>query len=105
MTTITIDELKERTGEVFDRLADGESIAITRDGTVAGTLVPPPGQSETRSSLEVDAVDADDAAFWASWSRVWDAVGDRWPDGVTSADAIREDRSRLDAVGIDRLEP
>ncbi len=104
MTTITIDELKERTSEVFDRLADGEPISITRDGAVAGTLVPPPTQGATEPGPDVNPDDADDAAFWASWGRVWDAVGNHWPEGVTSVDAIREDRSRLDAVGIDRPE-
>ena len=30
--------------------------------------------------------------FWAPWRWLWDAVGDRWPEGVSAVDAVREQR-------------
>jgi hypothetical protein len=31
-------------------------------------------------------------AFWAPWREVWEIIGDRWPEGVSAVDAVREQR-------------
>nr|NLD41652.1 type II toxin-antitoxin system prevent-host-death family antitoxin [Actinomycetales bacterium] len=40
MGTVTVRELRNHGGEVLDRVARGESMVVTRDGTPAAQLVP-----------------------------------------------------------------
>jgi antitoxin (DNA-binding transcriptional repressor) of toxin-antitoxin stability system len=41
MTTVTATDLARRTNQVLDALARGESVTITRNNTVLGTINPP----------------------------------------------------------------
>ncbi len=40
MNTVTVRELRNKGGEVLDRVARGESFAVTRDGTPVAELSP-----------------------------------------------------------------
>lgn len=107
MTTITIDELRERLDEVIDHLTHGgEPVAVTRDGIAVAEITP---------TATVGAVVAQEAtppwteeereAYWAEWDRIATEIGKTWPVGVSALDAIREDRSRLDTIGEDLRQP
>ncbi len=100
MTTITIDELRERLDEVIDQLAQGgEPVAVTRDGVAVAEINPSARAipSEAGSNQTGEWTDE-------QWDAYWDArrdtlaaeIGAAWPAGVSAVDAIREDRSRLD---------
>ncbi|SAL07367.1 hypothetical protein AWB81_08044 [Caballeronia arationis] len=41
MATVTATDLARRTNQVLDALARGESVTITRNSTVLGTISPP----------------------------------------------------------------
>ncbi|UIY28338.1 type II toxin-antitoxin system prevent-host-death family antitoxin [Neorhizobium galegae] len=41
MTAITLAEAKEKLGELIDRVAQGETVEITRDGLAVAQLAPP----------------------------------------------------------------
>lgn len=41
MTAITLAEAKEKLGELIDRVAQGETVEITRDGQPVAQLAPP----------------------------------------------------------------
>lgn len=101
MTTITVDELRERLDEVIDKLAHGgEPLAVTRDGAVVAEMNPnkdvrAQGAAPTRTREDRDA-------YWAELRQLQRDIAPLWPKGVSALDAIREDRSRLDALGDDR---
>ncbi len=42
MKTATVDDLSQRFSEVEKWIEAGEDVAVTRDGVVVATLVPPP---------------------------------------------------------------
>ena len=94
MTTITIYELEARVREVIFGLAhSGEAFAGTLDGAVVATLTPVGEASGVRGDDEGPGMSEEEVdAFWAPWRRVWDAIGDEWPEGVPAVDAVREQR-------------
>lgn len=103
MTTITIDELRERLDEVIDQLAHGgEPVAVTRGGGAVAEINPTAtagvgaAQETTPSWAEEER-----EAYWAEWDRIATEIGKTWPEGLSAVDAIREDRSRLDTIGED----
>jgi len=101
MTTITIDELRERLDEVIDKLAHGgEPLAVTRDGAVVAELSPNTGV--TTQGAAPTRTREDREAYWAELRQLQRDIAPLWPKGVSALDAIREDRSRLDALGGDR---
>lgn len=94
MTTITVDELERRVREVISDLANGGgAVAVTLDGTVVATLAPPASGSDAVGDDPVPAMTPQEVdAFWAPWREVWEIIGDRWPEGVSAVDAVREQR-------------
>lgn len=94
MTTITLDDLESKVRQVITDLAPGgEPVAVTLNGTVVATLSPPADQPSAvghhpKLSMTAEEVDA----FWAPWREVWEIIGDRWPEGVSAVDAVREQR-------------
>ncbi|MGN6233375.1 MAG: type II toxin-antitoxin system Phd/YefM family antitoxin [Trinickia sp.] len=52
MTTVTATDLARRTNQVLDALARGESITITRNNTVLGTISPPERAVTLRDAFE-----------------------------------------------------
>lgn len=53
MGTVTVRELRNRGGEVLDRVAHGERLIVTRDGTEVAELSPL--RRPTRSTAELIA--------------------------------------------------
>ena len=52
MATVTATDLARRTNQVLDALARGESVTITRNSTVLGTISPPIRPITLRDALE-----------------------------------------------------
>ena len=52
MTTATATDLARRTNQVLDALARGESVTITRNNTVLGTINPPVRAVTLREAFE-----------------------------------------------------
>jgi antitoxin (DNA-binding transcriptional repressor) of toxin-antitoxin stability system len=52
MTTVTATDLARRTNQVLDALARGESVTITRNNTVLGTISPPVRAVTLREAFE-----------------------------------------------------
>lgn len=52
MTTVTATDLARRTNQVLDALARGESVTITRNNTVLGTISPPERAVTLRDAFE-----------------------------------------------------
>ena len=52
MATVTATDLARRTNQVLDALARGESVTITRNSTVLGTISPPVRVITLRDALE-----------------------------------------------------
>lgn len=74
-----VADARRRFKEMLDRVADGETLEITRRNTVIAVLGPPIPAAPERPLL--DAV--------LDWRRVWDV--DSWPDDDPFADT--RDRS------------
>jgi prevent-host-death family protein len=51
MDTVTVRELRNHGGEVLDRVARGESLVVTRDGTEVAELRPRTRRSPTPADL------------------------------------------------------
>jgi len=52
MITVTATDLARRTNQVLDALAQGESVTITGNNTVPGTINPPPRPVTLREAFE-----------------------------------------------------
>jgi antitoxin (DNA-binding transcriptional repressor) of toxin-antitoxin stability system len=52
VTTVTATDLARRTNQVLDALARGESVTITRNNTVLGTISPPQRAVTLRDAFE-----------------------------------------------------
>jgi prevent-host-death family protein len=84
MTSVGIRELKARTSEIMRLVSEeGESIDVTQHGRVVARIVPAhsPAVDVEKLTAELDELD-----------RIAAEIGAAWPDGVSAADAIREDR-------------
>jgi antitoxin (DNA-binding transcriptional repressor) of toxin-antitoxin stability system len=86
MSAVGVLELKEQTDEIVRRVReDKESIDVTYQGEVVARLVPIPRpvDLETLSRL------------WEEEDRLAEEISKYWPEGVSAADAIAEDRERV----------
>ncbi len=84
MRTIGVRELKEHASRILEEVREkGEEVEITRHGRVIARLVPvsptPPG------TQELDAV-------WSDMDRLADEIARYWPEGVSAAEAVSEER-------------
>jgi prevent-host-death family protein len=87
MTAVDAQDLQERTAEVLRRLwEDGEPIDITDRGRVVARLVPAEDVRPTREEIEEWLAELDATAA---------EIGKHWPEGVSAAQAISEDRREL----------
>jgi prevent-host-death family protein len=86
MEAIGIRDLKERASEILRRVREeGNSFEITYHGRVIARIVP---VTEAGSPLSA-------SEFRERWDRLAQAIGERWPEGVSAVDAIREGRREL----------
>jgi prevent-host-death family protein len=84
MVTVGIRELKQHTSELVRLVREQHSpIQITYHGTVVAMLVPvePPEQAEAEKQA------------WEKLDELAAQIGNRWPTGVSAAQAIAEDRN------------
>lgn len=83
MLQVGIREFKQRASELVRYVREtGQEVQITYHGTSVAVLSPHPSRQKVDSS--------DDA--WLSLDKLAEQIGARWPEGLSSAQAIREDR-------------
>jgi prevent-host-death family protein len=83
---IGVRELKEHASAIVRRVREQhDSYEITYRGQAVARLVPV-SRSEGAASAD---------RFWAELDRVAAEIGSRWPEGVTAAEAVREQRREL----------
>jgi len=83
---IGVRELKEHASEIMGRVRDHHDMyEITYRGRAIARLVPitEPGTAQSPES------------FWAELDRIAAEIGKRWPEGVTAAEAVTEQRREL----------
>ena len=87
MGSVGVRELKEQTSRILRRVREGrETIDVTYRGKVVARLVP------------VDPIGTDTgnlAHFWANMDRLAAEIGARWPEGLSAAEAVSEQRREL----------
>ena len=87
MGTVGVRELKEQTSQIVRRVReDRETIEVTYRGKIVARLVPA-DQPGTDGS--------DFARIWADMDRLAAEFGARWPEGLSAADAVSEQRCEL----------
>lgn len=91
MRAVGVRELKEHTSEILRRVREGrETIEITYRGKVVARLVPvTPAEYPGRSDP------SETAATWASIDELAEKISARWPEGLSAADAVSQDRREL----------
>ena len=88
MRTIGSRELKAHLGEVLRRVREHhEEYAVTYRGRPIARLIPD-AMAEVGGSTDLETL-------WAEMDRVADEVGREWPQGVSAAEAVGEDRREL----------
>lgn len=87
MEAVSIRELKQRTSAILRRVREAkEVVAITYRGRVVARLVP----VETQAEIQADAL-----KVWAELDELALEVGTHWPEGVSAAEAVAEQRRAL----------
>lgn len=87
MRSVGVRELKEHTSRILRLVQEeGEEVQITHHGRAIARLVP---ASKVRQGEE------EAGAVWADLDRLAEEIGARWPEGVTAAEAVREERRDL----------
>ena len=82
MVTVGVRELKQQASELIRKVReDGQEIQVTYRGKVVALVVPvkSPPQSESEEA-------------WKRLDVLAAEIGARWPDGVTSVEAVAEGR-------------
>jgi len=83
MRQIGIRSLREQTSEILRQVREqGESFEVTYRGRAIARIVP----------VTQPATDASLDEVWKEWERVSKEVSALWPDDVSAAQAISEDR-------------
>jgi prevent-host-death family protein len=83
MHQVGIRELKEQASEILRGVREeGKSVEITYRGKVIAKIIPVTEATAPR----------DLTSFWASWDELAQKIGERWPEGVSAVEAIREER-------------
>ena len=90
MKKVGVRELKQRASEIVREVREaGASYEVTHRGRVVARLVP--AMESAPEPFDVE-----------KWSAEVDALGEeiakKWPKGLTAVEAMREDRSRIEAV-------
>lgn len=87
MESIGVRELKKQGSEILRRVREeGASFEVTYRGRAIARLV---------AVTKPDPASDSHAAYWERWDRLSEAIGDRWPDGVSALEAVRADRREL----------
>ena len=87
VTTVGVQELREQTERILRRVSEqGHIIAIVDHGRIVARLAPAQQQSVDPAELE---------AFWAEWDQLVAEIEAKWPNGLSAAEAIKQDRREL----------
>ena len=95
MKSVGVRELKAHASEILRGVRErGEMIELTFHGRAIALLVP------------IEAKRRDDTDWhelWADMDRLAEEIAAYWPEGVSAAEAVAEDRRRLDRRRCERL--
>lgn len=84
MRSVGVRELKERASRLLREVNErGEEIQVTSRGKVIARLLPP---------IEPQGLQDDFDVIWSDMDRLAEEIGRAWPEGVSSAQALAEDR-------------
>jgi prevent-host-death family protein len=82
MITVGIRELKQHTSELIRRVREeGHEIQVTYHGKVVARLVPVNTPEPAKGERA-----------WADLDSLAAQIGERWPDGISAAEAVSEGR-------------
>jgi prevent-host-death family protein len=84
MITVGIRELKAQASDLVRQVREsGSPVLITYHGKAAAMLV----------AVEAPANPLEEAHAWASLDELAAQIGQRWPEGLSAAQAVAQDRS------------
>jgi prevent-host-death family protein len=87
MRTVGVRELKEHTSEILKVvIEEGESLELTLRGRPVARIVPI--EKTDREKVERE--------FWEHTGELQRRIAEKWPQGVSAVDAVREGRDRFD---------
>lgn len=87
MDSVGVRDLRARTSEILRRVSENkETIAVTSHGRPVARIVPIARREVDKEKLR---------EMWASLDDLSARIGERWPEGVSAVDAIREQRRDL----------
>jgi prevent-host-death family protein len=87
MRTVGVRELKEHTSEILKVvIEEGESLELTLRGRPVARIVPI--EKTDREKVERE--------FWEHTRELQRRIAEKWPQGVSAVDAVREGRDRFD---------
>jgi prevent-host-death family protein len=87
MDSVGVRDLRARTSEILRRVSENkETIEVTSHGRPIARIVPIARREVDKEKLR---------EMWASLDDLSARIGERWPEGVSAVDAIREQRRDL----------
>jgi prevent-host-death family protein len=86
MSVVGVRELKAHASRILRRVRERrETIEVTHRGRVVARIVP----------VEQPGASDDEGAVWTDLDRLAAEIGACWPDGVSTVDAVNEERREL----------
>lgn len=87
MTSIGVRQLKEQTSEILRQVREqGASYEVTYHGRIVARLVP---------VNQPEPLAEETAAIWTNLDQLAAEIGRLWPEGVSAAEAVSQDRREL----------
>jgi antitoxin (DNA-binding transcriptional repressor) of toxin-antitoxin stability system len=85
-SAIDVEELEEHTRDVLRRVREGGEVIDVADGEVVIARLVPVKVPVDRQALE---------EWWAEVDELAEEIGKYWPEGVSAAEAVAEQRREL----------
>jgi len=93
MRAIDSRELKAHLGEVLRQVRERQEVnAVTHRGRVIARLIP---ESLARATLDSASQAPDLETLWSEMDQLAAEIRQKWPQGVSAAQAVCEDRREL----------
>jgi prevent-host-death family protein len=93
MRAIGSRELKAHLGEVLRQVRERQEVyAVTHRGRTIARLIP---EALARAPLDSDSQAPDFETLWSEMDQLAAEIGQEWPEGVSAAQAVSEDRREL----------
>jgi len=87
MEAVGVRALKSHTSEILRRVREkGETVDITYHGEIIAHIIPVGQQSPNMTN---------DVEVWKELERLSAEISAKWPEGVSAADAVKEQRREL----------